>query len=253
MFSNLCRLEPSKECSNTISASFKNQLDPNGINWKGVSEDTRDFYFGEFKKTYHWDSSIPESVIRKHWNAKAATKYRNFISKIKQKRIKPDYVSDNVWERWLQLWADPKCVEKSEINAKNRCGGKEVAAGTHTGGSICIGEHRKRLAVAKGRDPTPGEVHLHVHTHDHDGESFVDERARAVHERYQEILREKSESQSDIDQCEAYYEVTGEQGREEYMVLDLKHKVIMGRIFASILALMLQHQHHLQLLNQRPI
>ncbi|XP_059318473.1 uncharacterized protein LOC132068784 [Lycium ferocissimum] len=69
-------------------------------------EDTRNFYFGEFKKTYHWDSSIPESVIKKHWNTKAATKYRNFISKIKQKRIKPDYVSDNVWERWLQLWAD---------------------------------------------------------------------------------------------------------------------------------------------------
>ncbi|XP_060188058.1 uncharacterized protein LOC132617140 isoform X3 [Lycium barbarum] len=201
-------LEPSKECSNTISASFKNQLDPNGINWKGVSEDTRNFYFGEFK-TYHWDSSIPESVIKKHWNTKAATKYTNFISKIKQKRIKPDYVSDNVWERWLQLWPDPKCVEKSEINAKNRCGGKEVAAGTHTGGSICIGEHRKRLAVTKGRDPTPGEVHLHVHTHDHDGESFVDERARDVHERYQEILREKSQSQSDIDQCEAYYEAAG--------------------------------------------
>ncbi|XP_060200370.1 uncharacterized protein LOC132628619 [Lycium barbarum] len=178
-------LELSKECSNTISASFKNQLDPNGINWKGVSEDTRDFYFGEFKKTYRWDSSIPESVIRKHWNTNAATKYRNFISKIKQKRIEPDYVSDNVWERWLQLWADPKCVEKSEINAKNHCGGKEVAAGTHPGGSICIGEHRKRLflilTVGKGRDPTPGEVHLHVHTHDHDGESFVDECARAVH------------------------------------------------------------------------
>ncbi|XP_060182699.1 uncharacterized protein LOC132612617 [Lycium barbarum] len=222
-------LEPSKECSNTISASFKNQLDPNGINWKGVSEDTRDFYFGEFKKTYHWDSSIPESVIRKHWNTKAATKYRNFISKIKQKRIKPDYVFDNVWERWLKLWADPKCVEKSEINAKNRCGGKEVVVGTHTSGSICIGEHRKRLVLtfAKGRDPTPGEVHLHVHTHDHDGESFVYERARAVHgpkqpwmlseddestlddERYQEILREKSQSQSDIDQCEAYYEAAG--------------------------------------------
>ncbi|XP_059306908.1 uncharacterized protein LOC132058422 [Lycium ferocissimum] len=203
-------LEPSKECSNTVSASFKNQLDPNGINWKGVSEDARDFYFGKFKKTYYWDSSIPESVIRKHWNTKAATKYRNFISKIKQKRIKPDYVSDNVWERWLQHWADPKCVEKSEINAKNRCGGKEVAARTHTGGSICIGEHRKRLAVAKGRDPTPCEVHLHVHTHDHDGESFVDERARAVHvKRYQEILGEKSQSQSDIDQCEAYYEAAG--------------------------------------------
>ncbi|XP_060190131.1 uncharacterized protein LOC132619190 [Lycium barbarum] len=42
----------------------------------------------------------------------------------------------------------------------------------------------------------------------------------------------------------------GEQGREEYMVLDLKHKVIMGRILASILDLMLRHQHHLQRLNK---
>ncbi|XP_060182238.1 uncharacterized protein LOC132611896 [Lycium barbarum] len=62
------------------------------------------------------------------------------------------------------------------------------------------------FAVKKGGDPTPGEVHLHVHTHDHDGESFVDERARVVHERYQEILREKSQSQPDIDECEAYYQ-----------------------------------------------
>ncbi|XP_060190759.1 chaperonin CPN60-like 2, mitochondrial [Lycium barbarum] len=31
----------------------------------------------------------------------------------------------------------------------------------------------------------------------------------ALKERYQEILREKSQSQSDIDQCEAYYEAAG--------------------------------------------
>ncbi|XP_060182963.1 uncharacterized protein LOC132612904 [Lycium barbarum] len=217
-------LEPSKECSNTISASFKNQIDPNGINCKGVLEDTRDFYFGEFK-TYYWDSSIPESVIRKHWNTKAATKYKNFISKIKQKRIKPHYVFDNVSERWLQLWVNPKCVEKSEINAKNRCGGKEVALGlTHVALSALGSIARDLwflqfliLAVAKGRDPTPGEVHLHVYTHDPDGESFVDERARAVHERYQEILWEKSQSQSDIDQCEAYYEAArGTRKRRTY-------------------------------------
>ncbi|XP_060211289.1 uncharacterized protein LOC132638416 isoform X2 [Lycium barbarum] len=31
----------------------------------------------------------------------------------------------------------------------------------------------------------------------------------ALEERYQEVLREKSQSQSDIDQCEAYYEAAG--------------------------------------------
>ncbi|XP_059315704.1 uncharacterized protein LOC132066403 [Lycium ferocissimum] len=210
-------LEPSKECSNAISETFKNQVDADGINWKGVSEETKDFYFGEFKKVYYWDSSIHETAIKKQWKSKAAKRYRDFISKIKKKGIKPDYVPDNVWESWMRLWADPKCVEKSEINAKNHCGGGEVAAGTHTGGSISIGEHRKKLAVEKGRDPTPSEMHLHVHTHGHDGESFVDEHARAVHERYLEILREKSQSQSDIDQCEAYYlAVGGEKKRRIY-------------------------------------
>ncbi|KAH0716876.1 hypothetical protein KY290_015805 [Solanum tuberosum] len=53
---------------------------------------------------------------------------------------------------------------------------------THTGGSISIGEHHKKLAIEKGRDLTPSELHLHVHTHGHDGKSFVGERSRIVHE-----------------------------------------------------------------------
>ncbi|KAH0769727.1 hypothetical protein KY290_013708 [Solanum tuberosum] len=65
---------------------------------------------------------------------------------------------------------------------RNRCGGQDaVAKGNHTGGSITIGEHRKRLAIKIGRDPTPSEIHLHVHTHGHDGKSFVVERAQIVH------------------------------------------------------------------------
>ncbi|XP_060210599.1 uncharacterized protein LOC132637544 [Lycium barbarum] len=100
----------------------------------------------------------------------------------------------------MRLWVDPKSVEKLEINAKIHCGGGEVTAGTHTGGSISIREHCKKLAVEKGQDPTPSEMHLHVRTHGHDGKSFLDERAQAVH------LRE-------------------EKRREECMVLDLKRKL----------------------------
>ncbi|KAH0641903.1 hypothetical protein KY290_033520 [Solanum tuberosum] len=42
-------LEPSKTCSSFISKSFRNDVDSNGINWKSVSNDVRDGYFGEFK------------------------------------------------------------------------------------------------------------------------------------------------------------------------------------------------------------
>ncbi|KAH0723824.1 hypothetical protein KY290_006540 [Solanum tuberosum] len=135
-------------------------VDSNGINWKSDSNDTRDGYFGEFK---------------------VAINYRNFISKIKGEGIRPGYVPEHVWERWMELWGSVECIKKSEINAKNHRAGHETAAGTHTGGSISMGEHHKKLAIEKGRDPTPGELHLHVHTHGHDEKSFVDKRSRIVH------------------------------------------------------------------------
>ncbi|KAH0773679.1 hypothetical protein KY290_010816 [Solanum tuberosum] len=42
-------LEHSQICSSFISKSFQSDVDPNGINWKGVSTDVRNGYFGEFK------------------------------------------------------------------------------------------------------------------------------------------------------------------------------------------------------------
>ncbi|KAH0705940.1 hypothetical protein KY285_010459 [Solanum tuberosum] len=57
----------------------------------------------------------------------------------------PSYVPQNVWESWTQLWGDAKTIERSEINSKNRGGGGEVTLVIHTGGSISIGEYRKRL------------------------------------------------------------------------------------------------------------
>ncbi|KAM3231677.1 hypothetical protein P3L10_017036 [Capsicum annuum] len=181
-------LQPSKACSNRIHESFKSELDHNGVNWKVVSCDIKDGYFGEFKKHFYWDSSITDAAVKKHWQSKATTVYRNFIAKIKEKGIRLDFIHEDVWKSWQRLWADPKCVEKSKINAQNRREGKEVPAGTYTGGSISIGEYRKRLAAEMGRDPTPSELHLHVHTHGHNGKSFVDERSRIVHERFEEIL-----------------------------------------------------------------
>ncbi|KAG5610134.1 hypothetical protein H5410_021415 [Solanum commersonii] len=158
----LVTLTTAGKCTSFIFESLKNELDPNGINWKGVSNDIRDGHFGEFKKYFYWDSSINEGVVRTQWEVKAATR-------------------------------DAKNVERSEINSRNRCAGREVAPGTHTGVSLSIGEYRKKLAsiyftnflrnwtAEKGRDPTPSELHLHVHTHGHDGKSFVGERSRIVH------------------------------------------------------------------------
>ncbi|KAH0660918.1 hypothetical protein KY285_029516 [Solanum tuberosum] len=162
-------------------SSAGNDVDPNGINWKSVSNDVKDGYFGEFKKKFYWDVSISESEVKRLWLVKAAIKYKKIISKIKGGGVRPGFVPEHVWERWTQLWGSNESKKKSETNAKNRRGGREAAAGTLTGGSISIGEHRKKLAIENRRDPTPSELHLHVHTHGHDGKSVVGECSRIVH------------------------------------------------------------------------
>ncbi|KAM3343684.1 hypothetical protein P3S68_025774 [Capsicum galapagoense] len=175
----LYRLEPSSKCSSSITLSFKSEVDPNGINWKSISQDVKDGYFGEFKKNFYWDASVSEVLF--------------------------------------------------EINSKNRCGGHEVAAGTHTGGSITAGEHRKKLALKIGRDSTPSELHLHVHAQNHDEKSFVGERSRLLHKRYEEIIREKVQCESEIDQLETYYEATGGAKKKRLSDLGYEATIYFGK------------------------
>ncbi|KAH0658082.1 hypothetical protein KY289_026830 [Solanum tuberosum] len=186
-------LEPSQICSIFISKSFKSDVDPNGINWKGVSTDVRNGYFGEFKKFFYWDASISENEVKRHWMVKVALKYRNFISRIKKEGVRPGYVPENVWERWMQLWGSEKCIKKSKINSKNRRGGHEAAVRTHTGGSISIGEHRRKL------------------------------------EKYEEILQNNTVSQTDIDQREAYYQAAGGEKKRRIYGLGSEAKNYYGQ------------------------
>ncbi|XP_060188846.1 uncharacterized protein LOC132617789 isoform X1 [Lycium barbarum] len=194
-------LEPSRLCSKTITEICKNEIGPNGVNWKSVSQETKDFYLREFEKAFYWDSSI-DSEVGKQWRRKAARRYCDFVSTIKGEGIRPVYVPKETWESSKKYWEDPKVVEKSKIASKNRRGGEDtVASGTHTGGSISIGEHHKSLAIKKGRDPTPSEVHLYVHTHGHDGKSFVGKMSRNT--------TKSVTTQSKVNQCQAYYEAVG--------------------------------------------
>ncbi|XP_019263844.1 PREDICTED: uncharacterized protein LOC109241550 [Nicotiana attenuata] len=87
---------------------------------------------------------------------------------------------------------------------------------------------RERKAVKKGRDPTPNELHLHVHTHGNDGKSFVAEKSRIVHEKYQEILQQQMQTQSDIDQCKTYYQAAGGEKKRRVYGLGSQAKCYYG-------------------------
>ncbi|KAM3218304.1 hypothetical protein P3L10_022834 [Capsicum annuum] len=99
-------LEPSSKCSSSITLSFKSEVDPNGINWKGVSQDVKDGYFREFKKNFYWDASVSEVLVKQQWMKKAALCYKNFIFNIKKHiaTVQPKFINDHVWEEWMKLW-----------------------------------------------------------------------------------------------------------------------------------------------------
>ncbi|XP_015158526.1 uncharacterized protein [Solanum tuberosum] len=133
-------------------------------------------------KEFYWDPSI-DSQVKIQWRRKGARRYGDFISVLKKEGKRPKYISEEIWESWMSIWKKLEVIEKSKINYKKSVVAviMQLPKELNTGGSITIGEHRKRLAIKNGHDPTPSEIHLHVHAHGNDGKSFVGERARIVH------------------------------------------------------------------------
>ncbi|KAM3288229.1 rab9 effector protein with kelch motifs isoform X2 [Capsicum chacoense] len=84
-------------------------------------------------------------------------------------------------------------------------------------------------AITIGRDPTPSELHLHVYTHNHDGKFFVVECSRLLHQKYEEIVREKRQTESKIDQLESYYEAEGGVKKKRLFGLGSEAKNYFGK------------------------
>nr|XP_016486713.1 PREDICTED: uncharacterized protein LOC107806952 [Nicotiana tabacum] len=87
--------------------------------------------------------------------------------------------------------------------------------------AIVVIMDQQRLATKKSRDPTPSELHLHVHTHGNDGRSFVGEKSQIVHEKYQEISQQQTQTQSDIDQSTPPYAQSTPTGNLDELVMRL--------------------------------
>nr|GEW48001.1 hypothetical protein [Tanacetum cinerariifolium] len=96
-----------------ITKIFKERIDDTGYTWTKVSQPTKNFYFGEFKKHFVWDPKI-ETRVRKAWDAKASGCYVDFFRDIRAKMVKPIFMSDNAWINFTSHWATSKYKEIQE-------------------------------------------------------------------------------------------------------------------------------------------
>ncbi|XP_043805283.1 uncharacterized protein LOC110629235 [Manihot esculenta] len=116
-------LMPSEKTSGACIKIFQNYNVEEGSSWKNIQQSTKDFYFREFEKEFHWDEGSA-AIVRKAWNKKVATRYKDFLKNEKKKQKKN--------------WSTPEYVAKSMKYSKNRLtekGGEGAGPSTHTGDS----------------------------------------------------------------------------------------------------------------------
>nr|XP_033514364.1 uncharacterized protein LOC117279038 [Nicotiana tomentosiformis] len=77
----------------------------------------------------------------------------------RENNVRPTWILDDIWVKLLEYWKSPKFEKKSRQGRAARMSDK--GGSVHTGGSISMAAHRKRLA--KGRPVTNDEVFEETH------------------------------------------------------------------------------------------
>ncbi|PWA66245.1 hypothetical protein CTI12_AA321330 [Artemisia annua] len=205
-------LENSSQCSRVITRIFKERIDDGAFTWRKVQQDTKNFYFEEFKKHYVWEPAT-ETQVRTAWESKASERYTDFLRDIRRKMIKPIFISEDTWAGFVGYWDTPEYKGKRETNSQNRLKGDGPS--THTGGSVSYREYAKKLETTLKRPPNPFELFVYTHTKNHDQTTFIDKKAKTINDNVlrlreaREANHAEGESSQLVNESALYYEAVG--------------------------------------------
>ena len=102
------------------------------------------FSIDSLQRKFRWDE-IEEKEIKRIFKKKAGDHMRNVMNRAKRDQEKPDFFTADNWAEIKRTWDTEKHKQISEINKKNRASSSSEGSATYAGGSINIGEHRKRM------------------------------------------------------------------------------------------------------------
>ncbi|XP_045791588.1 uncharacterized protein LOC123886302 [Trifolium pratense] len=161
-----------------LTAAIKSKYDWFCPTWGDATKSMRDFWFNEFKKYCKWQPKY-EARIRRIFDIKGDVRYRGMMYQARAKYAKssvykPKYIPEPIWKELIHHWAsDKKFKNWSVANTINRASNE--GSSVHTGGSISIGEHERRMEAATGVKPTMEEVFTKCHLKE--DKSWVDKKA----------------------------------------------------------------------------
>ncbi|XP_056159232.1 uncharacterized protein LOC130135029 isoform X1 [Syzygium oleosum] len=112
--------------------------------WTTAPKEVKELWWNEFKRKFRWDEA-EEKEVRRIFKKKAGDHMRNVMNRAKRSQEKPDFITADNWAKIKRTWDTEKHKQISEINKKNRASSSSKGSATYAGGSINIGEHRKRI------------------------------------------------------------------------------------------------------------
>lgn len=89
-----------------------------------------------------WREEDDEDV-RRLFNKRMSAQLSDLLYKLRAKNIRPNYMSEEVWNAFQSHWASAKFKHNSEAAKKNR--NSEKGGSLHTCGSVNAAQHSVRL------------------------------------------------------------------------------------------------------------
>ncbi|KAI3420691.1 uncharacterized protein J3R85_012485 [Psidium guajava] len=114
------------------------------ISYSSAPKEVKNLWWNEFKRKFRWDE-IEEEEIKRIFKKKAGDHIRNVINRAKTRQVKPDFITGDSWTEMNKTWENERNKQRSEQNKKNRSSTSSEGSATYAGGSITVGEHKKRM------------------------------------------------------------------------------------------------------------
>ncbi|CAI9299560.1 unnamed protein product [Lactuca saligna] len=169
-----------------ITCILKTMFDGPWTSWKKVDKEHRDAMWEHFKGLY----VLPEEtdvLARKVWEDCMKKRFPDVMRRAREASLKlakaananaslegdlnllkdyrPNWIKKEYWEKMInEVWTTSKWKRLSQSGKNNRNKLEDGSVSKHTGGSISIRQHKKRMQAMLKRPLTGVELYARLHT-----------------------------------------------------------------------------------------
>ncbi|XP_048127820.1 uncharacterized protein LOC125312741 [Rhodamnia argentea] len=205
--------------------------------YSSTPKQVKDLWWNEFKRKFNWNE-MEEDEVRRIFKKKAGDHIQNVMNKAKRSQGKPDFITGDDWTEIKRIWESEKNMQRSEQNKKNRASSSLEGSATYAGGSINIGEHKKRMANELGTEPT--YIATFERTFEKKVKTWISDQAKAIKEKYDELLMSTAiggdggaESELVVDHMALWVEASGGMKRGKIFGMGSLSRVYTTKVTTS--------------------